>query len=167
MTASFFLRRNSILRCVSPWSACVDLEGGVGEIGAGVRTLPVKIQTIILHIFIFFTKNSPRTPPHPPRANNNNYSCKMNSCTWWIWGTYSYVSFINLNTAILIAVGMSICFVSFDNFPFIFLMAVWLFVRIAFIQYVNVWKSLILVIFKREKTIKYYRLNKRCVLVSK
>lgn len=117
--------------------------------------------------FFFFTKNSPRTPPHPPRANNKNYSWKMNSCTSWIWGTYSYVSSINLNTAILIAVGVSICFVSFDNFPFIFLLTVWLFVRIAFIQYVNVWKSLILVIFKREKTIKYYRLNKRCVLVSK
>lgn len=81
----------------------------------------------------------------------------------------SYVSSgsINLNTAILIGVGVSICFVSFDNFPFIFLLTLWLFVRIAFIQYVNVWKSLIMVIFKREKTIKYYRLNKRCVLVSK
>lgn len=43
----------------------------------------------------------------------------------------SYVSSINLNTAILIEVGVSICFVSFDNFPFIFLLTVWLFVRIA------------------------------------
>lgn len=54
---------------------------------------------------------------------------------------YSYIDWV----------GVSICFVSFDNFPFIFLLTLWLFVRIAFIQYVNVWKSLILVIFKREK----------------
>lgn len=136
--------------------ACMrGFRGGVGEIGAGSGP-SLKIQTLILHNFFFFTKNSPRTPPDPPRANNITYSWKkiLDEFMYLMNMRYikSYVSSINLNTAILIGVGVSICFVSFDNFPFImFLMTVWLFVRIAFIQYVNVWKSLILVIFKREK----------------
>lgn len=150
--------------------ACMrGFRGGVGEIGAGSGP-SLKIQTLILHNFFFLLKTVLALHPIPLGQTILLILGKkfwMNSCTSWIWGTYSYVSFINLNTAILIAVGVSICFVSFDNFPFIFLLTVWLFVRIAFIQYVNVWKSLILVIFKREKTIKYYRLNKRCVLVSK
>lgn len=125
---------------------------GWGDRG-GVWTLPVKIQTLILHIFFYQKQSSHPTPPPSGKKYQLFLEKILDEFMYLMNMRYikSYVSSINLNTAILIEVGVSICFVSFDNFPFIFLLTVWLFVRIAFIQYVNVWKSLILVIFKREK----------------
>lgn len=122
--------------------ACMrGFRGGVGEIGAGSGP-SLKIQTLILHNFFFLLKTVLALHPIPlgqtillilGKKILDEFMYLMN-----MRYIKSYVSSINLNTAILIGLGVSICFVSFDNFPFIFLLTLWLFVRIAFIQYVNV-----------------------------